>query len=191
MSSTAEGEKDKPEDLELVSLPKSLTHALVKGSGDGKAQIDMAAIERAEKALAKLSVSFNMWMEDDVCVLREAHERARAEGLQGEPRDLLFRAAHDLRGEAHTLGFPLVGQVAASLGDLLSMTPENVDIPAALVEGHVLAIIAMIREDARGGDNKTAIALANCLREASHKMLEASGALEEPELQPGSSASAA
>ncbi|MEZ5878219.1 MAG: Hpt domain-containing protein [Tepidamorphaceae bacterium] len=87
--------------------------------------------------MEKLSVSFNMWMEDEIDTLREAHTGTKKDGMTGEARQALFRAAHDIRGEAGTLGFPLVGQAASSLADLLSMLPDDVEIPDALIEGHV------------------------------------------------------
>lgn len=172
---------DIDQDIEIVEPTKTLRHVVTDdGKGSGP-QIDMAAVERAEKALEKLSVSFSMWMGEEIETLRDTYAAAVAEGMMGEARDAFFRAAHDLRGEAATLGFPLVGQVAGSLADLLSMLPEQQAIPSPLVEGHVQAINAMIREHAKGDGNKTAVALANCLREASDRLLEASGALGEPD----------
>ncbi|MCC0016978.1 MAG: Hpt domain-containing protein [Rhodobiaceae bacterium] len=171
-------DKRAEEEVEVVLPAKTLRHVVTDDGRKGGPQIDMDAIQRAEKALDKLSVSFGMWMGEEIDTLRDAHAAAVAEDMKGEARDAFFRAAHDLRGEAATLGFPLVGQVAGSLADLLSMLPPNLEISPGLVDGHIQAINAMIREDARGDDNKTAIALANCLREASGQLLEAHGALD-------------
>lgn len=169
------------EELEVVHPPKNLKHLLFQAAGGGTSQIDMEAIERAEKAMERLSVSFDMWMDDEVETLRKAHQGTKSEGMSGDARKALFRAAHDIRGEAATLGFPLVGQAAGSLADLLSMLPEDVEIPDALIEGHVQGINAMLRENATGDDNKTAVDLVNCLREASNRLLMAAGAFDEPE----------
>ena len=173
--------KNEPEEeIEVVQPPKNLKHLVFHAAGDSNSQIDLDAIDRAEKAMDKLSVSFNMWMDEEIDSLREAHMGAKKDGMSGESRQALFRAAHDIRGEAGTLGFPLVGQAASSLADLLSMLPDGVAIPEPLIEGHVQAIYAMLRENASGDDNKTAVDLVNCLREAANQLLKAEGAFDEP-----------
>ncbi|MCB1482174.1 MAG: Hpt domain-containing protein [Rhodobiaceae bacterium] len=177
-------QKNEPEEeLEVVHPPKNLKHLVFQASGGGSSQIDLEAIERAEHAMEKLSVSFNMWMEDEIDTLRKAHDGTKKGDMAGESRQALFRAAHDIRGEAGTLGFPLVGQAAGSLADLLCMLPEDASIPEALIDGHVQAICAMLRENASGDDNKTAVDLVNCLREAATRLLEAEGALDDQETE--------
>jgi len=54
-------QKNEPEEeLEVVHPPKNLKHLVFQASGGGSSQIDLEAIERAEHAMEKLSVSFNM-----------------------------------------------------------------------------------------------------------------------------------
>lgn len=103
------------EKLEVVQPPKNLKHLVFQASGGGSSQIDLEAIDRAEKAMEKLSVSFNMWMEDEIDTLREAHTGTKKDGMTGEARQALFRAAHDIRGEAGTLGFPSSARPPAAL----------------------------------------------------------------------------
>ena len=56
--------------------------------------------------------------------------RRRAQRRQGSAastpatRDELFHAAHDIKGEAATFGYPLVAPAADSLCRLLEHTPE-------------------------------------------------------------------
>ncbi|MFN0264009.1 Hpt domain-containing protein [Tepidamorphus sp. 3E244] len=182
---SAQDGKMEDEILETIQPPRTMRH-LVSGkkSGSGPA-IDLDAIERADQAMEKLSVSFNIWIEEEVEKLREAHQETIVSGMEGDAREALFRSAHDLRGEARTLGYPLLGQAAGTLADLLSMMPEEAEIPPALVEGHVQAIHAMLREDAKGEDNKIAIELVNCLREAANQLLEANGAFDDPDEEDG------
>ena len=61
----------------------------------------------------------------------------------------LFHAAHDIKGEAATFGFPWVASLAESLSRLIEHTPDMKRIPLTLVDQHVDAIRAIIRESAR------------------------------------------
>lgn len=177
------------EDLETIEPPVTLKHLVTNTPGRGGKTIDMDAIERAEQAMENLSVCFGDWMNSEIEALRNAHARAREQGLSGESREELFRACHDLRGEADTLGFPLVGQAAGTLADLLALPAQSAGLPLELVEAHLQAIYAMLREDARGTDNKTAIELVNVLREAAHKVFRQAEEAEAPE--PGDTRAAA
>lgn len=174
-----QGNDTPAEDVEVVEPPSNLKHIVSEGEEGGPPQIDTDAIDRAEKAMDKLSVSFNVWIGDDVNALREAYKRVDEHGLEGGAREQLFRTAHDLRGESANLGFPLVGQIASSLADLVSLLPDDTHVPPALIESHVQAICAMVREEAKGEDNKTAVTLTNCLREAAHAFLHGNGAYDD------------
>src|SRR5262249_59373230 len=61
----------------------------------------------------------------------------------------LFRAAHDIKGQAATFGFPWVAALADSLCRLIEHTPDMTRIPLTLVDQHVDAIRAIVRESAR------------------------------------------
>ena len=65
-------------------------------------------IARAEKALAELSGEFSSWMDTECERLDQARRNVAAGGFTAANKDALFRAAHDIKGEAATFGFPLV-----------------------------------------------------------------------------------
>ena len=116
---------------------------------DGKASLDEVAIRRAEQALQALSSNFTGWMEDALHNLAQARDSVRILG-PGEGRAAsLHRAAHDIRGHATTLGFPLAARVGSSLSQLLEYCPSSMLHDGALtplVDQHVDAIQAIIRE---------------------------------------------
>src|SRR5688572_20771730 len=72
-------------------------------------------VARAEQALAQLSGQFNDWMIDECDRLAAARQRVADEGFTADARDVLFRAAHDIKGEAATFGFPAAAAAAESL----------------------------------------------------------------------------
>ena len=80
--------------------------------------------------------------------LDTARHQVKAIGFNKDTRDALFHAAHDIKGEAATFGYPDVAASADSLCRLIEHTPDATRIPIALVDQHVDAIRAIIRESA-------------------------------------------
>jgi HPt (histidine-containing phosphotransfer) domain-containing protein len=87
-------------------------------------------------------------------------------------RDSLFRCAHDIKGEAATFGFPLVAPPADSLCRLIEHTPDMTLIPLGLIDQHVDAIRAIVRENARPDNAEVARALTQRLREVTDEFLQ-------------------
>ena len=116
-------------------------------------------VARAEKALADLSTEFSSWMDSECERLDQARRSIAAGGFTAASKDALFHAAHDIKGEAATFGFPLVALAADSLCRLIEHTPVPARIPIKLVDQHVDAVRAIYREY----DRSDAVALANLL----------------------------
>src|SRR4051794_34658225 len=66
-------------------------------------------VGRAEKALAGLSGEFKNWMTLEADRLSTAHAVVLRDGFNNATRAELFRAAHDIKGDAATFGFPSAG----------------------------------------------------------------------------------
>src|SRR5262249_51708372 len=75
-----------------------------------------------------------------------------------------FRAAHDIKGQAVTFGFPLVAEVASGLCRLIEETRDPRRIPLALIDQHVDAVRAIMREHARPHADAVAEKLTRTLR---------------------------
>ncbi|WP_197312908.1 Hpt domain-containing protein [Methylobrevis albus] len=117
-------------------------------------------VARAEAALQKMSGHFRGWMDEELTTIDEAWKRLRAAGIADDTaRAGLFRAAHDIKGQAATLGFPLVGVLAGSLCALLDEPADPGAVPAVLIEQHVAGLKAMVREDVRNEDDPVATQL--------------------------------
>jgi HPt (histidine-containing phosphotransfer) domain-containing protein len=154
-------------DHDLIVPPNPLKKAVVRAN-PGDAAPDPVA--RAEQALFELSGDFSRWMESE-CVRLDAARRAVAAGFAEKIRDELFRAAHDIKGEAATFGFPLIEPVAASLCRLIEHTPDPARIPLTLVDQHVDGIIAIVHRNARGNSERKAQVLARRLRQVTEEFL--------------------
>ncbi|CAN5420268.1 Hpt domain-containing protein [soil metagenome] len=106
-------------------------------------------VGRAEQALEKLSLEFKDWMAVECDRLLAAHDALLGTGVSAATRDELFRAAHDIRGDAATFGFPTAGAAAESLCRIIEHAPDFNQVPPDLIAHHVNAIQAIVREQAQ------------------------------------------
>src|ERR1043165_4726643 len=89
--------------------------------GGSAAGLDLAAMKRAETAMENLKSEFSDWVAKDVERLGTAHDRFILERNQVACDDL-FRASHDIKGQASTFDFPLIARAASSLCKLIEET---------------------------------------------------------------------
>src|SRR3954451_17858569 len=128
-------------DHEVIVPPNKLKKAVQKLKPGTKIEFD--PVERAEAALAELADDFAVWMESECQRLDAARNAIKASGITPGNRDVLFRAAHDIKGQAATFGFPMVAPVADSLSRLTDPPPDAARLPMPLVDQHVDAIRAI------------------------------------------------
>jgi HPt (histidine-containing phosphotransfer) domain-containing protein len=121
-------------------------------------------LARAEAALEQLSSEFADWMIAECDRLDAARSAVKEHGFQRRIYDALFHAAHDIKGEAATFGYPLAAGAAESLCRLLEHSPDRDRIPHPLIDQHVDAIRAIVREYARPDIEDVAFALVRKLR---------------------------
>jgi chemotaxis protein histidine kinase CheA len=121
-------------------------------------------IARAEQALADLSGEFKSWMTTEVNRLSSAYVAIRNDGFTKERRDELFHAAHDIKGDAATFGFPSAGAAAESLCRIIEHAPDLDHVPANLIGHHINAIQAIVRERTKLDTAATAGMLSRSLR---------------------------
>ena len=121
-------------------------------------------VARAEAALAGMSGEFNTWMVIETDRLAAAHAAILKNGFTGLTREELFRAAHDIKGDAATFGFPSAGAAAESLCRIIEHAPELDQVPSELIAHHINAIQAIVRERTRLDTISTANELSRQLR---------------------------
>ena len=155
-------------DHDVIVPPNPLKKAVVRAN-PGEAEPD--PVVRAEQALFELSGDFSRWMESE-CQRLDAARHAVAAGFTDKTLDELFRAAHDIKGEAATFGFPLIEPVAASLCRPIEHSPDLSRIPLMLIDQHVDGIIAIVHRNARGNSERKAQVLARRLRQVTEEFLQ-------------------
>lgn len=106
-------------------------------------------VGRAERALASLAGEFKDWMAIEVQRLSAAWTAVQKDVFTKELRDELFHAAHDIKGDAATFGFPSAAGIAESLCRVIEHAPDLEKVPAELFTHHINAILAIVHENTR------------------------------------------
>lgn len=125
--------------------------------------IDPAAIAKAEAALKSLSGNFSQWLNDEVTKLEGARQRVKTEGMNPETMEFLYLRAHDLKGLGTTYEFPLITRIGASLCRLIDDKDKRMQAPIALIDAHIDAIKAAVRDDIKTDEHPVGKALIEAL----------------------------
>jgi len=128
-------------------------------------------VARAEKALAELSGEFKDWMLAEADRLVAAHAAILKDGFGEDANGELFRAAHDIKGDAATFGFPAAAVTAESLCRIIEHAPKLEKVPAELITHHVNAIQAIVRDHTRLDTLTVAGELSRRLRKVADEYL--------------------
>ena len=155
-------------DHKVIVPENKLRAAVANASHDDDGE---DAIARAEKALAALAPEFGAWMDSECDRLDRARHDILRGGFTDANKETLFRATHDIKGEAATFGYPAVASAAESLCRLIEHAPDSDRIPAALIDQHVDAVRAIHREYGHSDAQKLATALTKRLREVTDDFL--------------------
>ena len=131
--------------------------------GGGFGGIDANAIAKAEEALKAMSSQFGQWLQDEIDKLDQAQTAIRAEGFTPRTAEDLYFRAHDLKGLGATYQYPLVTRLAGSLCKLLDDPTRRMDASPLLLDAHIDAIRAVVRDQIQTEDHPTGRVLAETL----------------------------
>jgi chemotaxis protein histidine kinase CheA len=167
--------KDKPGSVEIqrfpdhqvITQPNPLRKVLRRVADEDRDD----PVARAEKALADLSGEFKNWMVVETERLAAAHAAILKDGITKATRDELFRAAHDIKGDASTFGFPSAGAAAESLCRVIEHAPDLAKVPSELIAHHINAIQAIVRQRTKLDTISMANELSSRLRGVTNEYL--------------------
>ncbi|OAF20116.1 MULTISPECIES: Hpt domain-containing protein [Bradyrhizobium] len=128
-------------------------------------------VGRAEQALAGLSGEFTDWMASEVDRLSAAWAAIQQDGFDDDRRGELFRAAHDIKGDAATFGFPSAAVIAESLCRVIEHAPDLAKVPAELFSHHINAITAIVHENTKLDSLTVSSELSRRLRKVADEYL--------------------
>jgi hypothetical protein len=141
---------------QMIPAPTTLR---LKVGANRMGAIDAAAIAKAEAALKSLSGNFAEWLQDEIVKLEAARQQVREAGVTVETMENLYLRSHDLKGLGTTYGYQLITRIAGSLCRLIDEKDKRLTAPMPLVDAHIDAIKAAVREDMKADDHPVGRAL--------------------------------
>lgn len=141
---------------QVIQPPNTLRQKV----GGGFGGIDAGAIAKAEEALAAMADQFGAWLQDEIVKLDAAWIAIQTEGYTPATAEALYFRAHDLKGLGGTYQYPLVTRLAGSFCRLLDDPAARMSTPTQLLEAHVLAIKAVVRDKIQTDEHPVGRALA-------------------------------
>ncbi len=148
---------NKPSGAQFIQPPNTLR---LKVGGSRFGGIDPAALAKAEAALANLSSQFDEWLNDEMQKLDAARAEIQAHGYTPATAETLYLRAHDMKGLGGTYGYPLITRIAASLCKLTDEERVRMKAPVFLIDAHIDAIKAIVRDQIKAEDHPVGIALS-------------------------------
>ena len=139
--------------------------------GGGFGGIDAGAIAKAEEALKAMSAQFGQWLLDEIVKLDQAQTDIRTLGYNVATAEALYFRAHDLKGLGTTCQYPLVTRLAGSLCKMMDDPAKRMAAPIVLLDAHIDAIKAVVRDEIQTDDHPVGKILAETLeaRVADHR----------------------
>jgi hypothetical protein len=142
--------------VEVIQVPNTLRMKV--GSRFGG--IDPSAVAKAEAALKGLSSQFAQWLQDEINKLEEARAAIKTEGMNRQTADRLYLHSHDLKGLGATYEYPLITRIAGSLCKLMDDQESRVASPMFLIDAHIDAVRAAVRDQIRDTNHPVGRVLA-------------------------------
>ena len=149
------------EKAQIIQVPNTLRAKV----GGRLGALDQEAIAKAEAALADLSSEFEGWLMDEIGKLDAVYATIKVEGLTVENAEALFYRAHDLKGLGTTYGYPLITRVAGSLCKMMDDETKRAAAPRVLVDAHLDAIRAIVRDHIKTDEHPVGQILATTLED--------------------------
>ena len=112
-----------------------------------------AAIAKAEAALKSLAGNFAQWLADEIDKLEAARQQVKIQGVTAESMENLYLRAHDLKGLGTTYGYQLITRIAGSLCRMIDDKEKRATTPLDLVDAHIDAIKAAVRDDIKSDEH--------------------------------------
>ena len=162
--------------VEIIQVPNTLRMKV----GPRFGAMDAAAVAKAEEALKSLASEFAQWLQDEIDKLEAARLAVKTNGPEPALMEQLYLPAHDLKGLGATYDYPLISRVAGSLCKLMDSPNGRTGAPLFLVDAHIDAIRAIVRDEIRDPEHPVGRALSQALDQRVNDYIEANGSSTAP-----------
>lgn len=165
----SQSEKKANSDVVYIPPKTDLRDRVVTGGSANSAY--QKAIKAAEEAIEQLSGEFDDWLTVEVDRLDQSVAILKTNGWNDDDKDKLFTISHDIKGQATTLGYPVITEICDTLCHLLEKTPNYTHISLNVIEIFASSIRSIIQQCQRGSEDEKANAISQGLRQMAMKIL--------------------
>lgn len=128
-------------------------------------EVPSAVLERAEDAVRRLAAGYTEWVQADLARLDAAYAAIAAAPVCGpEHLEPLLNAAHDIKGQGGSFGYPLMTRIGGSLCRYVERLDDPAAIDLALVDAHRQAMRAIVDNRMKGDDDPVGRQITERLR---------------------------
>jgi len=163
--------EDDGDGIEIIP-PSNLLRAKLGVTDDVGEEMDLEALQRAEEAVEELQDSYPEWVKPEVDLMASILNELKA--LSGEEQtkclEEIFDLAHNIKGQGTSFGYPLMTQIGESLCDFLRTSKTMDGAAFQLIESHILAMQAVIRDRVCNEDDALGVKTVSELRAAGARL---------------------
>lgn len=155
-------------EMEIINPPNNLKNKVREG---GPGAVDLATLERAEKAIADMADSYLEWVQEDLKRMDAAYKAlASAEGERKEEAEGVFQIAHDIKGQGGSFGYDLMTVIGNELCRLIERTDNFGPAEVQAIKVHVDALKIVIQTGMKGDGGANGQALVDGIRQVGDKL---------------------
>lgn len=131
----------------IINPPNTLKKAKI---GDGPGRLDPNILDRAEKAVSRMSEDYARWANEDLVNLEAGLDKLRSgtKDMKAEIADM-FRMAIDMKGQGGSFGYILITAIADSLMKFIEGRTEVNEFDREVIAAHLGAMRAVFSEEVR------------------------------------------
>lgn len=137
-----------------------------------KLSLALEDVAKAKAAIQSLSEHFDDWMREEVAKLDAARVAVTQDNLSATSIGALYMCAHNLKGLAPTLNYPLAHELAASLCRLLDDDSRPLTDRLPLADDHIDAIRTVVFSRIHSAADKAGRQLVDQLGRDVRELLE-------------------
>jgi CO dehydrogenase/acetyl-CoA synthase epsilon subunit len=132
----------------MIRPPNKLSSKVTIG---GPGAVDDAALERAEKVIDNLAVSYVDWAREDLDKIQAAFESLKSSDGGAEALESVFQISHDIKGQGGSFDYDMM----TIIGDMLCRYIESLEGEATpqaveVVGLHINGLQAVISQKLKG-----------------------------------------
>jgi hypothetical protein len=148
----------KGDPYEIIEPPNRLVRKA------GGYHVDPASVARIQVKLDALSEGYPAVARLEWAAMAELWPRLRTGAGTPEEDGTFRRIVHDFKGQGGSVGYPLISEVAGSLGELLRKADPTAETTRLAIDQHVAAIGTILHNRIKGDGGAVGKALAMALQ---------------------------